>query len=292
LIEELLTLPPTQAEIDIHCVTRWSKLAVSFSGVLLAELLRRARPTRAARFVSFIAHSERQHSTSLPLDDALALGTLLATHCGGQPLTAEHGGPLRTVVPGRYFYKSLKWLRRIELLPEDRLGYWEAVAGYHNGADPWREERFIASSVTKQQAAQILATRDISAQELLGIDASGRDLTGLKAGRALLRNACFDRCRLAGADFRAANLSNATFRAADLTGALFQGADLEGTDFAGADLRGADLIGASLVAATFIAADRAAIIDSTTRIAPAQLAELCPEQQTFVTRALHNVIRL
>ncbi len=73
----------------------------------------------------------------------------------GQSLTSEHGGPLRMIVPGRYLYKSLKWLTRIELLEIDRLGYWEAEAGYHNHADPWREERYLAPELTKQQVAAL-----------------------------------------------------------------------------------------------------------------------------------------
>ncbi len=69
------------------------------------------------------------------------------------PCPVEHGGPLRMIVPGKYFYKSVKWLEAIERLPADRLGYWEAEAGYHNAADPWLEQRYVASSLTRQQAA-------------------------------------------------------------------------------------------------------------------------------------------
>src|SRR5690349_18332856 len=127
-LAELETLADFEQSIDLHCVTRWSKLGVCFGGVKLSSLFDRARPTDAAKFVSFIARSERGHSTSLPLADALALGTIVASSAEGVPLPIERGGPVRVIVPGRYLYKSLKWLERIELLPADRLGYWEANA--------------------------------------------------------------------------------------------------------------------------------------------------------------------
>lgn len=287
-LDDLACLPQVERAVDIHCVTRWSKLDMHFAGVLLADVLKLAEPTGEARFISFVARSGRGHSTSLPLDDAVELGTLLATHCQGEPLGCEHGGPLRTVVPQRYFYKSLKWLSRIELLHADRLGYWEAEAGYHNQADPWRQQRFIASSISKQQAAALLASRDLSGRTLLGLDASGRDLIGLQAGRSVLRNACFDGCRLEGADFRGANLSAASFRHANLAGAAIQDADLEGANFAGALLRGVDFSGASLLAATFCEGDHSATLDRTTRLDPAQVAQLMPRQEQFVLKQLSD----
>ena len=142
-LEEFGALPQVDTRIDIHCVTRWSKLGAHFGGVLLQTLLDSCQPLPQARFVSFVARSARRHSTSLSLQDALPLGTLLALSYEGQPLTQEHGGPIRTVVRDRYFYKSLKWLEEIRLLAEDELGYWEKEAGYHNEADPWREQRYI-----------------------------------------------------------------------------------------------------------------------------------------------------
>ena len=125
------------------------------------------------------------HSTSLPLEDARQLDVLIALNFAGVPITSEHGGPVRSVTPGRYFYKSLKWLIGIELLAEDRLGYWEASAGYHNRADPWHEERYVASGLSKQDAAQIFAERDLSGRELVSLDGSDRDLSGLQARGAL-----------------------------------------------------------------------------------------------------------
>src|SRR5207237_2164781 len=130
-------------------VTRWSKPAVPFVGISLADLLSVCKPQSAARFVRFVSYSGRSHDTSLPLADALALETLVAWEADGRPLAADHGGAVRVVVPGRYFYKSLKWLRAIELLEHDRLGFWEREAGYHNEADPWREQRYIAPSLSR-----------------------------------------------------------------------------------------------------------------------------------------------
>jgi hypothetical protein len=289
-LTDLANLPRVERTIDIHCVTRWSKPAVGFGGVLLADLLSHSPPKPAARFVSFLSRSERSHSTSLVLADALLLDTLIALSCEGQPLAPEHGGPVRVVVPGRYFYKSLKWLAGVELLVEDRLGYWEATAGYHNHADPWREERYIAPGLTKQQVAAVLASRDWSGRDLLSIDACDRDLRGLIAQRALLRNADFRRCDLREASFREANLSNAHFEGADLRCASFAGADCEGADFSGADLRGADFGGASLFGVSFVGEESRestapALLDEATRMDEAAIEQLTPRQQEFVRRA-------
>jgi hypothetical protein len=271
-------LPQVTRKIDIHCVTRWSLLDAEFRGITLESLLARAEPSAEARFISFVAHSPRGHSTSLPLADARRLEVLIALDFAGQPIPSEHGGPVRGITPGRYFYKSVKWLTRIELLAEDRLGYWEASAGYHNRADPWLEERFVASGLSKQEATRILAERDLSGRELLSLDGSERDLTGLKARGAILRNANFRGSRLVGADFTGANLSNARFVCADLREAQLIGADLEGADFSGCDLRGADLRGASLFGATFFDPAQpespAAVFDSATRIDASALEAL------------------
>jgi DMSO/TMAO reductase YedYZ molybdopterin-dependent catalytic subunit len=254
LVAEIDAMPRVERAIDIHCVTRWSKPGVVFGGVLLADLLARCGPLPDARFISFVARSDRNHSTSLPLADALALGMLIALTADGVPLALEHGGPIRTVVPGRYFYKSLKWLERIDLLAEDRLGYWEAEAGYHNGADPWREERYIAPDAPRHVVEKALRTRDFSGLDLRGIDARGRDLTGLIARGAKLRDAHFEEAILIDADFSGANLSNAHLQGADLRGASFYSADVEGAHFDGADVTGTDFTGASLFGATFAGA--------------------------------------
>lgn len=286
-LAELSEMPQVEQCVDVHCVTRWSMLQARFSGVPLIHLLDIARPTREARFVSFVAGSLRQHSTSLTLAEAMQLDTLIALSYNGLPLPVEHGGPVRSVVPQRYFYKSVKWLVRIELLAEDRLGFWERTAGYHNHADPWTEERFVASSITKQEAARILANRDISGRELLGLDGSNRDLQGLNARQALLRNANFKGALLIGACFDGANLSNARFAIANLRGASFRRADLEGADFSGADLSGADLRGASLLGATFfslsdIPTAAQTKVDANTRFSAAALESLTPAQADFI----------
>lgn len=283
----LRALPWIEQTIDIHCVTRWSKPAMRFGGISLAELLRLACPTPEARYISFVARSERNHSTSLVLADALALQTLVALEADGRPLAAEHGGPVRVVVPGRYFYKSLKWLERIDLLPADRLGYWEREAGYHNTADPWQEQRYMAPDLSKHEVQAALASRDFSHRNLRSLDARGHDLADLNARGALLRDADFRGSRLSRACFDGANLTNSHFQDADLAGASFVNAGLEGADFSGADLRGADLRGASLFGATFCAeSSRGANIDTSTRIDVAALEQLTPIQAEFVSRAL------
>jgi hypothetical protein len=292
-LEQLRTLPWIERSIDIHCVTRWSKFDVRFGGVLLSDLLAESLLRPDARFVSFVAHSIRGHSTSLAIDEAVALEALVALEADGQPIAPEHGGPVRVVTPGKYFYKSLKWLRQIDVLAEDRLGYWEAEAGYHNGADPWREQRFLAATLSRHEMREVLASRNFAGRDLRSIDAAGHELERLDAEAALLRNADFVRAKLAQASFQSANLSNAHFERADLRDANFRNADVEGADFVGADLRGADFRGASLIGATFIATTRnegtvplEAVMDRTTQFDARSLDDLMPEQADFVRRMI------
>lgn len=292
---QLAARPQVDLTTDIHCVTRWSKAAVRFRGVPLADLLRDAAPRPDARFVRFEAHSDRRHSTSLPLAAALDLFTLLALEVNGEPLPVEAGGPLRSIVPGRYFYKSLKWLARIELLEVDRPGYWEAEAGYHNEAEPWREQRFVAGGVDRIELARRLESLDFRDAELLGAELAERDLSGLQADGARLRNADLRRTRLVGASFRRANLSNARLLGADLRDASFADADVEGADFRGADLRGADFRGASALGVTWTTPSGTAasderrespygetLVDSTTQFDPAIDEQLAPEQADWL----------
>jgi DMSO/TMAO reductase YedYZ molybdopterin-dependent catalytic subunit len=124
---------------DIHCVTRWSRFDVAFEGVHWRELAKLCRPKPSAHYA--IAHAEHDFTTNVPLASLEDEHALLATHGDGAPLTPEHGYPLRLVVPGKYFWKSAKWLRGIELAAFDKPGFWERL-GYHNDADPWREERY------------------------------------------------------------------------------------------------------------------------------------------------------
>ena len=137
--EQFNELPMTDVTEDIHCVTRWSRFDVTFRGVPWSALAERVVPKDSAHFA--VAHAEQGYTANSPLsflEDPLAL---LATHADGEPLTPEHGGPLRLVVPGKYFWKSAKWLRGIELVSADRPGFWERY-GYHNDADPWQEQRY------------------------------------------------------------------------------------------------------------------------------------------------------
>jgi DMSO/TMAO reductase YedYZ molybdopterin-dependent catalytic subunit len=296
-LDQLRSLPVVERVIDIHCVTRWTKPGMAFGGVPLRQLLEMCRPLPEARFVSFVARSDRNHSTSLPLTDALELDTLVALTAEGRPLEEGHGGPVRTVVPGRYFFKSLKWLERLELLAEDRLGYWEAEAGYHNVGDPWKEQRYLAAQLDRREVQELLARRDFSGRDLRGIEAGGLDLTGLVARNALLRDAHLERAILRGACFDGANLSNAHLEGADLRGATFLGGDVEGANYCGADLRGVDFTGASLFGATFCMepGDREgwkpARVDRTTRLDAAALDALTPNQQAFVRGALAGAPR-
>ena len=137
--DEFSALPRSSNVQDIHCVTRWSRFDAEFEGVHWRELAKLAAPRPSAQFV--IAHAEHDFTSNVPLSFLEDEKALLATHADGEPLTLEHGGPMRLVIPGKYFWKSAKWLRAIELSSTDRLGFWERY-GYHNDADPWKEERY------------------------------------------------------------------------------------------------------------------------------------------------------
>jgi DMSO/TMAO reductase YedYZ molybdopterin-dependent catalytic subunit len=137
--DELLALPQAEVTTDIHCVTRWSKLDTRWDGVPFSHIIEAAQPRPAARFVVF--HSEAGFTSNVPLATAADPSCLLAWSFDGEPLTPEHGYPLRAIVPGTYFWKSAKWLRGIEFRTDDQPGFWERN-GYHNDADPWKEERY------------------------------------------------------------------------------------------------------------------------------------------------------
>ena len=136
---DLGALARTSNVQDIHCVTRWSRFDARFEGVHWSELAKLAAPKPSARFV--IAHAEHDFTANVPLSFLEADDALLATHGDGEPLTPDHGYPLRLVIPGKYFWKSAKWLRGIELSSFDRPGFWERY-GYNNEADPFKEERY------------------------------------------------------------------------------------------------------------------------------------------------------
>jgi DMSO/TMAO reductase YedYZ molybdopterin-dependent catalytic subunit len=137
--DELRALPARDVTTDIHCVTRWSRFDARFRGVHWSELAKLARPTRTARFA--IAHAEHGFTSNMPLGAIEDENALVVYEADGEPLTPDHGWPVRLVVPSKYFWKSAKWLRGIELSSIDRPGFWERY-GYHNDADYWQEERY------------------------------------------------------------------------------------------------------------------------------------------------------
>jgi len=137
--EQLDALPKIEVTQDIHCVTRWSRFDTTFRGVPWSAVAELVGPKQSARFA--IAHAEQGYTANIPAAFLDVDGAMLATHADGEPLTPEHGWPLRLVVPGKYFWKSAKWLRGIELSATDMPGFWERY-GYHNDADPWKEERY------------------------------------------------------------------------------------------------------------------------------------------------------
>ena len=150
--DEFLELPRTKITMDIHCVTRWSKFDTEWEGVSLQALVQQEiiKVKQSAKFL--LQHCDYGYSTNMPMSVAMSDNFLLATHFDGQPLTPDHGYPLRGVVgaiPGReglkdiYLWKGGKWLRGLEFIAEDRLGFWEQ-AGYHNDADVWDEQRFAS----------------------------------------------------------------------------------------------------------------------------------------------------
>jgi len=137
--DEVKALPAQTVHCDIHCVTTWSRFDNDFHGVPFSHISERAEPKPEAQFVIF--HCYAGFTTSVPLDVLLEEDVLLTWQHDGQPLAPEHGYPLRALVPRRYFWKSAKWLEEVEFVDHDELGFWER-AGYHNEADPWKEQRY------------------------------------------------------------------------------------------------------------------------------------------------------
>ena len=135
--EQLMALPVEDVEVDIHCVTRWSKLRTAWRGVPVDAFFEDVEST--ADYV--MAHSYGGYTTNLPLEDLLDGKAWVAFEYDGGPLPAEHGGPVRLLVPHLYFWKSAKWLNGFTLMDGDEPGFWEGF-GYHNYGDPWREERY------------------------------------------------------------------------------------------------------------------------------------------------------
>jgi DMSO/TMAO reductase YedYZ molybdopterin-dependent catalytic subunit len=135
--EEFIALPAETVTVDIHCVTKWSKLDTTWKGVSVDALL--GNVETEAEYVT--AWSDGGYTTNLALDDVTGGRAWVAYEFGGEPLEAEHGGPARLLVPHLYFWKSAKWVRGLTLTPEDEPGFWETY-GYHNHGDPWLEQRY------------------------------------------------------------------------------------------------------------------------------------------------------
>jgi DMSO/TMAO reductase YedYZ molybdopterin-dependent catalytic subunit len=136
---DLMALPTKTQTVDIHCVTRWSKLDTTWTGIPWREFIKQFEILPQATHV--MAHCENNFTTNIALDVLDDDDTMLAFQYGGEPLEPDHGFPLRLLVPKKYFWKSAKWLRGLEFMVGDRPGFWERN-GYHMQGDPWREERF------------------------------------------------------------------------------------------------------------------------------------------------------
>ena len=137
--EEFNRLPRVETTSDFHCVTRWSRFDNRWTGVAMREILARAKPKPEAKYV--LVHAEQGYTANVPLADLDRDNVLLATHHDGEPLTPDHGYPLRLIVPHLYGWKSVKWVRGLEFLSQDQAGFWEQN-GYHMHGDPFKEERF------------------------------------------------------------------------------------------------------------------------------------------------------
>jgi len=136
---EFQALPQTEVTRDIHCVTKWSKLNTPWTGVLIDDLLTAAKLEPPTAYT--LAHSVDGYSTNVPVADLVEGKAMIATHCAGLPLSAEHGGPARLLVPHLYFWKSAKWISGLQFIDRDEPGFWE-LRGYHIHGDPWREQRY------------------------------------------------------------------------------------------------------------------------------------------------------
>lgn len=250
-LDDYLSLDHSQLTFDIHCVTSWTRRDSTFTGVPLSQLV---VPAPEARFASFGSYSDRGHHTSLPVESALA-NSWVVHRFEGEDLSPEHGGPVRVVTPGKYFYKSVKWLRSIELLAEDRLGWWEVNSSYHNNADPFDgDQRFTTGSLRPEQVRRF---KEASAYDkyrgrvMIGLDLRGWSPGSVDLRRLYLKNCNLTGVDLSGADLRESNLSLTNLSGADLSRADLSGSDLEGADFTDADLTDADLSATALSAARF-----------------------------------------
>ncbi len=154
--EELMAMPKIKRILDIHCVTRWSRLDDGWEGIALKPIIERAKPR--GKFVMQYADTVG-YSTNIPIEYATGDDAMLAYNFNGKPLEPKHGGPLRAVIPGLYFWKSAKWIDAIEVMENDRPGFWE-TRGYNMHGDPWKEERYwdVKESVSSI-LSRVLKTR-------------------------------------------------------------------------------------------------------------------------------------
>jgi DMSO/TMAO reductase YedYZ molybdopterin-dependent catalytic subunit len=136
---EFNALPQTKMTRDIHCVTKWSKLNTPWQGVMIDDILAAAGVTAPTGFT--LAHSYDGYSTNVPTADLVGGKAMIALRYDGQPLTPDHGGPARLLVPHLYFWKSAKWVNGLQFTERDEAGFWE-LRGYHIYGDPWREQRY------------------------------------------------------------------------------------------------------------------------------------------------------
>jgi len=139
-LEELESMQTQDVVVDIHCVTSWSKFDTKWEGIPFDYLFEEINPKPSANFVEFKC-ADGGFTTTVPIKELKEKRCLLALKYNGEPISDEHGGPVRALIPHLYFYKSAKWVLKINLLQEDRLGYWEQ-GGYSNKADPWKEQRY------------------------------------------------------------------------------------------------------------------------------------------------------
>jgi DMSO/TMAO reductase YedYZ molybdopterin-dependent catalytic subunit len=285
-LDTFLARADQELTFDIHCVTSWSRLGSTWTGLPLRDVLADAEPTADARYVSFEAYSERGHHTSLPLP--LVMDDCWLVHSfEGEPLEIGHGGPVRVVTPSRYFYKSVKWVKRIDVLAEDRLGWWEEGSFYHNNADPWPgNERFTTGSIRPDQVARFREARTYEkyrGRVMMGLDLRDWSPATLDLRRLHLKNCDLREVSLPGADLRESNLSLSDMRGANLRGADVSGADLEGVNFSGADLSGANLSATALSATRFVDQSGEAVLDGAIFDDSFGLVE---EQEEFVGRSV------
>lgn len=258
----LQTFPSEEYTSDIHCVTSWSRLDTSFRGIRLGRFLElngiNASISKEFPYVQFEAYSDRSHDTSLPLNFAWD-ESWMVFEINKLPLTPEHGFPLRIITPGRYFYKSLKWLKTIRLLREDKLGFWERNSSYHNDGDPWSEQRFDESVIeSPDEINHFKGQDDFKAYQppheprvFLKCNFNhwtpkSKDLRYLQ-----LKSCNFREAKLDGIDFSNANLTLSKFPQASLSHSIFINTDLEGADLSKAILRDSNFENNAMSATVF-----------------------------------------